>query len=150
MTGIALQRECLKCGLSSRVGRISDNSRSACACRSPAPQTYRACENCPYCASTRRSVASRPAAKPDAAINALLGSNVFKAAEAVDLLTAHDTANLANATLGSSAPTSKTQARLDGRRFDGGLDRVRCGVEICAQKKGSTCPPEVKALYRDC
>ena len=49
---------------------------------------------------------AQPAAKPNTAINALLGANTFTAAEAIDQLTGHDTANLANATLSSSAPIS--------------------------------------------
>ncbi|TWC14511.1 MULTISPECIES: autotransporter domain-containing protein [unclassified Pseudomonas] len=49
---------------------------------------------------------AQPAAKPNTAISALLGTNAFMAADAIDQLTGHDTANLANATLSSNAPIS--------------------------------------------
>ncbi|MCI0992719.1 autotransporter outer membrane beta-barrel domain-containing protein [Pseudomonas corrugata] len=52
------------------------------------------------------SPTDKPAATTNAAINALLGANAFTAADAIDQLTAHDTANLSNATLSSNAPIS--------------------------------------------
>lgn len=62
------------------------------------------------------SPADKPAAKPNAAINALLGTNVFTAADAIDQLTGYDTANLANATLSSSVPISTGMLSAMGRR----------------------------------
>lgn len=47
-----------------------------------------------------------PVAKPNAAINALLGSNLVTAADALDQLSGYDTADLGNATLSSVAPIS--------------------------------------------
>jgi outer membrane autotransporter protein len=59
--------------------------------------------------------ATKPAAKPNAAINALLGTSTFTAAEAIDQLTGYDTANLANATLSSIAPISTGMLAAMGR-----------------------------------
>ena len=49
---------------------------------------------------------AKPAPKPNAAINALLGSNLITAANALDQLSGYDTADLGNATLSSVAPIS--------------------------------------------
>ncbi|WP_256572553.1 MULTISPECIES: autotransporter domain-containing protein [unclassified Pseudomonas] len=49
---------------------------------------------------------TQPAPKPNAAINALLGSNLVTAADALDQLSGYDTADLGNATLSSVAPIS--------------------------------------------
>lgn len=65
---------------------------------------------------TAPAPAAQPAAKPNAAINALLGTNIFTAADAIDQLTGYDTANLANATLSSSAPISTGMLSAMGRR----------------------------------
>ncbi|WVV48056.1 autotransporter outer membrane beta-barrel domain-containing protein [Pseudomonas sp. NA13] len=46
----------------------------------------------------------KPATEPNAAINALLGSNLITAANALDQLSGYDTADLGNATLSSVAP----------------------------------------------
>lgn len=63
------------------------------------------------------SPADKPAAKPNAAINALLGTNAFTAADAIDQLTGYDTANLANATLSSSAPIGTGMLSAMSRRY---------------------------------
>ncbi|SCW87066.1 MULTISPECIES: autotransporter domain-containing protein [unclassified Pseudomonas] len=47
-----------------------------------------------------------PVAKPNAAINALLGSNLVTAADGLDQLSGYDTADLGNATLSSVTPIS--------------------------------------------
>ncbi|NUT86599.1 autotransporter outer membrane beta-barrel domain-containing protein [Pseudomonas corrugata] len=60
--------------------------------------------------------AAQPTAKPNAAINALLGTNIFTAADAIDQLTGYDTANLANATLSSSAPIGTGMLSIMARR----------------------------------
>jgi outer membrane autotransporter protein len=65
---------------------------------------------------TQTPAAPSPADKPNAAINALLGTNIFTAADAIDQLTGYDTANLANATLSSSAPISTGMLSAMGRR----------------------------------
>ncbi|WP_058544330.1 autotransporter domain-containing protein [Pseudomonas fluorescens] len=51
-----------------------------------------------------QSSTSQPAPKPNAAINALLGTNLTTAADAIDQLSGYDTADLGNATLSSVAP----------------------------------------------
>lgn len=48
--------------------------------------------------------AVKPVPKPNAAINALLGTNLTAAADAIDQLGGYDTADLGNATLSSVAP----------------------------------------------
>ena len=48
--------------------------------------------------------ASKPAAKPNKAINALLGTNMATAADAIDQLSGYNTADLGNATLSSVTP----------------------------------------------
>ena len=48
--------------------------------------------------------AVKPVPKPNAAINALLGTNLTTAADAIDQLGGYDTADLGNATLSSVAP----------------------------------------------
>lgn len=53
-----------------------------------------------------RSTAIKPFPKPNAAINALLGTNMATAADAIDQLGGYDTADLGNATLSSVAPIS--------------------------------------------
>ncbi|MGX1172073.1 autotransporter domain-containing protein [Pseudomonas sp. R151218B TE3479] len=57
-------------------------------------------------ASATPTPANQPAPKPNAAINALLGSSLVTAADALDQLSGYDTAELGNATLGSVAPIS--------------------------------------------
>lgn len=49
---------------------------------------------------------AKPTPKPNAAINALLGSNLITAANALDQLSGYNTADLGNATLSSVAPIS--------------------------------------------
>lgn len=49
---------------------------------------------------------TQPGPKPNAAINALLGSNLVTASDALDQLSGYDTADLGNATLSSVAPIS--------------------------------------------
>ncbi|WP_310650719.1 autotransporter domain-containing protein [Pseudomonas sp. FW300-N2F2] len=49
---------------------------------------------------------TQPGPKPNAAINALLGSNLVTAADALDQLSGYDTADLGNATLSSVVPIS--------------------------------------------
>jgi outer membrane autotransporter protein len=58
----------------------------------------------------------KPAPKPNAAINALLGTNMATAAVAIDQLSGRDTANLGNATLNSVAPISSGMLSAMGRR----------------------------------
>ncbi|WP_458128911.1 autotransporter outer membrane beta-barrel domain-containing protein [Pseudomonas sp. Z2-11] len=58
----------------------------------------------------------KPAPKTNAAINALLGTNMATAAVAIDQLSGHDTANLGNATLSSVAPVSSGMLSAMGRR----------------------------------
>ncbi|CAH0128109.1 autotransporter outer membrane beta-barrel domain-containing protein [Pseudomonas brassicacearum] len=53
-----------------------------------------------------QSSATQPVPKPNAAINALLGTNLTTAADAIDQLGGYDTADLGNATLSSVAPIS--------------------------------------------
>ncbi|WP_318646596.1 autotransporter outer membrane beta-barrel domain-containing protein [Pseudomonas sp. Pdm06] len=55
---------------------------------------------------TSQTQTTHPAPKPNAAINALLGSNRVTAADALDQLSGYDTADLGNATLSSVAPIS--------------------------------------------
>ncbi len=50
--------------------------------------------------------AIKPAHTPNTAINALLGTNLTTAADAIDQLGGYDTADLGNATLSSVAPIS--------------------------------------------
>lgn len=62
-----------------------------------------------------KSTAIKPAPKPNAAINALLGTNMATAADAIDQLGGYDTADLGNATLGSVAPISSGMLSAMGR-----------------------------------
>ena len=68
---------------------------------------------------------AKPAPHPNAAINALLGSNLITAASALDQLSGYDTADLGNATLGSIAPISTgvlsamNSTKPGGTRVDG-------------------------------
>lgn len=62
------------------------------------------------------SAEAKPAPKPNAAINALLGTNIATAAVAIDQLSGHDTANLGSATLNSVAPISSGMLSAMGRR----------------------------------
>ncbi|WP_315984991.1 autotransporter domain-containing protein [Pseudomonas fluorescens] len=57
-------------------------------------------------ASATPTPGNQPAPKPNAAINALLGSSLVTAADALDQLSGHDTAELGNATLSSVGPIS--------------------------------------------
>jgi len=59
--------------------------------------------------------AIKPAPKPNAAINALLGTNKTTAADAIDQLGGYDTADLGNATLSSVAPISSGMLSAMGR-----------------------------------
>lgn len=59
---------------------------------------------------------AKPAPKPNAAINALLGSNLITAASALDQLSGYDTADLGNATLSSVAPVSTGMLSAMSRR----------------------------------
>ncbi|WP_331275352.1 MULTISPECIES: autotransporter outer membrane beta-barrel domain-containing protein [Pseudomonas] len=63
------------------------------------------------------AVKSEP--KPNAAINALLGTNLITAAEAIDQLGGYDTADLGNATLSSIAPISAGMISAMGQRPPG-------------------------------
>ncbi|WRV68411.1 autotransporter domain-containing protein [Pseudomonas frederiksbergensis] len=62
-----------------------------------------------------KSTAIKPAPKPNAAINALLGTNMATAADAIDQLGGYDTADLGNATLSSVAPISAGMLSAMGR-----------------------------------
>ncbi len=55
---------------------------------------------------TAQAQTTTPTPKPNAAINALLGSNLGTAADALDQLSGYNTADLGNATLSSVAPIS--------------------------------------------
>ncbi|WP_323155579.1 autotransporter outer membrane beta-barrel domain-containing protein [Pseudomonas alvandae] len=57
----------------------------------------------------------KPVAKPNTAINALLGTNMATAADAIDQLGGYDTADLGNATLSSVAPISTGMLSAMGR-----------------------------------
>ena len=61
------------------------------------------------------SAEAKPAPKPNAAINALLGTNMATAAVAIDQLSGHETANLGSATLNSVAPISSGMLSAMGR-----------------------------------
>ncbi|KKA07898.1 autotransporter [Pseudomonas ogarae] len=60
--------------------------------------------------------AIKPAPKPNAAINALLGTNLTTAADAIDQLGGYNTADLGNATLSSIAPISTGMLSAMSRR----------------------------------
>jgi outer membrane autotransporter protein len=62
-----------------------------------------------------QSSATQPVPKPNAAINALLGTNLTTAADAIDQLGGYDTADLGNATLSSLAPISSGMLSAMGR-----------------------------------
>jgi outer membrane autotransporter protein len=61
------------------------------------------------------SAEAKPAPKPNVAINALLGTNMATAADAIDQLGGYDTADLGNATLSSVAPISSGMLSAMGR-----------------------------------
>ncbi|MBC3373060.1 autotransporter outer membrane beta-barrel domain-containing protein [Pseudomonas sp. SWRI92] len=63
-------------------------------------------------------VATAP--KPNAAINALLGTNMATAADAIDQLGGYDTADLGNSTLSSVAPISSGMLSAMGRNTPSG------------------------------
>lgn len=63
-----------------------------------------------------KTEAVKPAPKPNAAINALLGTNMATATTAIDQLSGYDTADLGNATLSSVAPISSGMLSAMGRR----------------------------------
>lgn len=63
-----------------------------------------------------QSSATQPVPKPNAAINALLGTNLTTAADAIDQLGGYDTADLGNATLSSVAPISTGMLSAMSRR----------------------------------
>lgn len=58
--------------------------------------------------------------KPNAAITALLGTNMTTAADAIDQLSGYDTADLGNATLSSVAPIATGLLSTMGRKTSGG------------------------------
>ena len=60
--------------------------------------------------------ALKPVPKPNAAINALLGTNLTTAADAIDQLGGYDTADLGNVTLSSVAPISTGMLSAMSRR----------------------------------
>lgn len=62
------------------------------------------------------SAEAKPAPKPNAAVNALLGTNMATATVAIDQLSGHETANLGSATLNSVAPISSGMLSAMGRR----------------------------------
>jgi len=61
-------------------------------------------------------LAARPVEKPNTAINALLGSSRIVATNAIEQLTGHDTADLANATLNSIAPIATGMLSAMGQK----------------------------------
>lgn len=63
-----------------------------------------------------QSSATQPVPKPNAAINALLGTNLTTAADAIDQLGGYDTADLGNVTLSSVAPISTGMLSAMSRR----------------------------------
>ncbi|WP_232916918.1 autotransporter domain-containing protein [Pseudomonas corrugata] len=73
------------------------------------PQTSQPASN----PNEARKVATIP--KPNAAINALLGTNLATAVDAIDQLGGYDTADLGNATLSSVAPISTGMLSAMGR-----------------------------------
>ncbi|WP_339491675.1 MULTISPECIES: autotransporter outer membrane beta-barrel domain-containing protein [unclassified Pseudomonas] len=66
--------------------------------------------------SVVQAQAVKPAQKPNAAINALLGTNLTTAADAIDQLGGYDTADLGNATLSSVTPISTGMLSAMSRR----------------------------------
>ncbi|WP_339491104.1 autotransporter outer membrane beta-barrel domain-containing protein [Pseudomonas rhizophila] len=64
---------------------------------------------------------TQPVAKPNAAINALLGSDMMTAASAIDQLSGYNTADLGNATLSSIAPISSGMLSAMGQKNPGSV-----------------------------
>lgn len=64
---------------------------------------------------------TQPVAKPNAAINALLGSDMMTAASAIDQLSGYNTADLGNATLSSIAPISSGMLSAMGQKNPGNV-----------------------------
>ncbi|MBC3349403.1 autotransporter domain-containing protein [Pseudomonas sp. SWRI196] len=64
---------------------------------------------------------TQPVAKPNAAINALLGSDMMTAASAIDQLSGYNTADLGNATLSSMAPISSAMLSAMGQKNPGSV-----------------------------
>jgi outer membrane autotransporter protein len=64
---------------------------------------------------------TQPVAKPHAAINALLGSDMMTAASAIDQLSGYNTADLGNATLSSIAPISSGMLSAMGQKNPGNV-----------------------------
>ncbi|WP_256244283.1 autotransporter domain-containing protein [Pseudomonas sp. NFACC45] len=64
---------------------------------------------------------TQPVAKPNAAINALLGSDMLTAASAIDQLSGYNTADLGNATLSSMAPISSAMLSAMGQKNPGSV-----------------------------
>ncbi|MCJ8205769.1 autotransporter outer membrane beta-barrel domain-containing protein [Pseudomonas sp. RGM2987] len=74
-------------------------------------------EATPRPASQPQTASTTP--KPNAAISALLGTNLITAAEAIDQLGGYDTADLGNATLSSMAPISAGMISAMGQNHPG-------------------------------
>ncbi|QKJ33623.1 autotransporter domain-containing protein [Pseudomonas sp. MPDS] len=64
---------------------------------------------------------TQPVAKPNAAINALLGSDMMTAASAIDQLSGYNTADLGNATLSSIAPICSGMLSAMGQKNPGNV-----------------------------
>lgn len=64
---------------------------------------------------------AKPVAKPNSAINALLGSDMMTAASAIDQLSGYNTADLGNATLSSIAPISSGMLSAMGQKNPGNV-----------------------------
>lgn len=78
---------------------------------------------------------TRPKAKPNTAINALLGTNRATAANAIDQLSGYDTADLANATLSSIAPISSGMLSAMGQINPGS---ARADGQVWVQPLGNS------------
>ncbi|MBV4497648.1 autotransporter domain-containing protein [Pseudomonas sp. SWRI12] len=82
------------------TSKLTESPKTAIAAPTPAAQ----------------SSATQPVPKPNAAINALLGTNLTTAADAIDQLGGYDTADLGNATLSSIAPIGTGMLSAMSRR----------------------------------
>jgi subtilase-type serine protease len=79
---------------------------------------------------TASAQAIKPASKPNAAITALLGTNLTTAADAIDQLSGYDTADLGNATLSSVAPITAGLLSAMGRKTSaGGQDNGQVWIQ---------------------
>lgn len=79
----------------------------------PAPSTTRVAD---VEARPTTTAATQPGTQANAAINALLGTNLTTATHAIDQLSGYDTADLGNATLSSVTPISSGMLSAMGRR----------------------------------